>query len=52
MSVEGQRWNFRFSIVTSLLSSSVRNESRADTPKAEQDVSAIFAPTGLQNSGS
>jgi len=45
MSTEGQRWNFCFSIFTSLPSSSVRNESLADVPKTEQDVSGIFAPT-------
>jgi len=55
MSIEGQRWNFCFSIFTSLPSSSVRNESLTDAPEAEQDVSGIFAPTvpgrGPANSG-
>ena len=45
MSVEGQRWNFCFSIVSHLPSSSVRNESLTDPPKAEEDVSGIFAQT-------
>ena len=45
MSVEGQRWNFCFSIFSSLLSSNRRLRYLTDAPKAKQDVSGIFTPT-------
>ncbi len=45
MSVEGQRWNFCFSIFTSLPSSNDCPGHLTDTPKAEQDVLGIVAST-------